>query len=257
MGPGRRNAPRFLSGLLALAALVGHHRFMRMSIVVGVVWAVESGALGQALNIDIGPTGSSVPSEMFGGAASQPGYWNLDDGSGQFLRDSSGNLTSARAGIQGSTPAALSIDGIGPGDKELMESMLFGDRNSMTSVGVLGLVPGDYRLYLHAWSPIDDPNRTESRIAIDETTSGYFSVVGTNFNNIWGGQALGVSYAVADVTVQQSGGLLLFTLMSLGNGEDSPVSVLNGIQIVPIPAPGAGVIAGVAAVWSTRRRRVG
>lgn len=118
-----------------------------------------------------------------------------------------------------------------------------------------GLAPGVYRLYVYGWSPFDDPNPTMSRIAIDETTSGSFQIVETHFNNIWSGDVSGVTFATSEIEVQATGGLLLFTLLSLGNGEDSPVSVLNGIQIVPIPAPTTAVMVLVLLPLASCRRR--
>ncbi|MCG3123791.1 MAG: hypothetical protein GIKADHBN_02212 [Phycisphaerales bacterium] len=212
-------------------------------------------ATAQPFNLDIAPSDAILPGVEYAGAANQAGLWNRVDGSSGVLRDVNGNLTSSQSGLLGGLLTTTSITGADPGDKELMESVFFGDRIGSAQAGVSNLAPGPYRIYVYAWQPPDSPLATQSRIAINETTSGTSLVVETVFGGGWSGHSPGMTYATADINVVASSGLLLFGLLSLGNGEDSPVSVLNGIQIVPIPAPTTAVMVLVLLPLASCRRR--
>lgn len=93
-----------------------------------IILLLSSVVQAQGFNIDIGPASATVPGAMYAGAAGQPGYWNGLSGT-TTLADLSGGLTSVVAATSLSL-GSLPIPGAAPGDKELMESMLFGDRNS-------------------------------------------------------------------------------------------------------------------------------
>ncbi len=136
-----------------------------------------------------------------------------------------------------------------------MDSLMAGDRNGLSLVAVSNLAPGGYTAWIYAWSGPGSPNPTKSRITLVEYTTGFFQTVETDFNNIWGGQAQGVTYAKVNFNVTSTGGLLVFRLESLGQNDRSPVSVLNGIQIVPIPAPGVPAALAITALAACRRRR--
>lgn len=225
---------------------------------IGLIAAGLAGpsARGQAFNLDIGPSGSPVPSVGYGGVASQPGFWNLCDSGGKPLTDATGVVTTCELSFPSNQVASQPIDGIDPGDKELMESYLFGDRGGITQLSLTNLAPGEYTVFVYAWSGPNTPNPDRSVITVIEYTSGAFQTVETHFDNIWHGQADGVTYAKVNFQVIAPNGALGFRLESIGGGEDTPVSVLNGIQIVPIPGPGSGALS-FAGAWclAVRRRR--
>lgn len=137
-----------------------------------------------------------------------------------------------------------------------MDDYLAGDRNGTTELQLFNLAVGRYTAYVYAWYPPNSFGADHSEITVVEFTTGSFQTVRTDYGAGWAGQALGITYAKTDFEVIAPNGVLLFRLESIGSGEDSPVSVLNGIQIVPIPAPGISALVCAGAGWlSVRRRR--
>lgn len=218
------------------------------------VWAPI--ANGQVFNLDVGPTDAPLPAIQYGASADQAGIWNRVDGTLRSFLDVNGIATDFRGAVSSSSSLrSTAVAGLDPGDKELMESYLLGDVLGLTRVSFTGLRPGAYRAFIYAWHAPDSSGGTRSEIELVETSTGFSQVVTTLFGSPWSGQAEGTTYATVNFSVVDSSGLLFFRLKSLGNDEDSPVSVLNGIQIVPIPAPGPAASMPIFSLIAIHRRR--
>lgn len=123
--------------------------------------------------------------------------------------------------------------------------------NSSASAAILNIQPGWYDVYVYYWSGQSSPRYIFSQpiIGIRFSASDVW-VFEPATNRAWpGGQVEGVTYVKARGYIDN---LLLVDYSVLTNTS----AALSGIQLVPVPAPGAGLIlAAGLSICSMRRRR--
>lgn len=191
---------------------------------------MASSAAAQAFNIDFAGNLSQVPEQTYGAGSGQSGFWNAANGT-TSLKDVSGNLTAATFG--GASSAGLvEIAGATGDDERLMESMIFFPKNA-AGVSFSNVEPAVYDLYTYGWN---DTFFHAHTIGIDVFNS--VSHVGgiINTTDAWpAGQILGQTYARIRVEVLPGVG---FLRIKATNATDD-YEVLSGIQLVPVPVPGA------------------
>ncbi|MCC6428496.1 MAG: hypothetical protein IT435_16965 [Phycisphaerales bacterium] len=209
-------------------------------------------SFAQSFNVDIGNPGSTVPTSAYGGGASQTGFWNLQVGLLTGAKEVSGNSTGVTFYFDGNR-GTLEVPGAGDDDQKLIE-----DYSGASSVGssmlqVAGLMPGQYRAFVYGWAGslfgdfqsvfdfVDPQTGSKSRAVVD-------------YNAAWPGhQILGETYCTYDFAI--TGNQTLFVVAYFqGTGEESQTSVINGLQIVQIPAPSALGISGIMLAAGRRRR---
>jgi hypothetical protein len=209
-------------------------------------------ASAQSFNIDFGPAGSQVPASSYGGAANQTGVWNQVGLGTLPLIATDGTSTSVGVGSQGIGVGSAYFSGASEGDHRLMRSFGFGQAFVSATYSVGGLSPGWYDFYVYAWSGMA-PGFTESVVGWGESTSGSHGSIHTRFTDHWPGQQVrGETYEKFAVQVMNANGSIVFGLAPLG-GELDPVSVINGLQIVQIPAPATLLLPALMPI--ARRRR--
>lgn len=216
----------------------------RVAVVVGCgLVAAEAGA--QAFNIDIAP-GTQLPSAAYGAASGQVGQWTRGLKLGSALKDINGNATGASFGGSGTQTSLSGVPTGNPDEHEMMSSAYLMDSGSGSSVGVLGLSLGWYDVYVYCWTGAGFSNPTIS-VGAD---SGSF-VFHPNSTAPWPGQQVAnITFVKATLQVQQAGTGIG---VSYGLGGNNFAAV-SGMQIVPVPAPGAMVLP-LAALLGSRRRR--
>lgn len=209
-----------------------------------ILVALHSGfAAAQAFNIDTG-TGT-VPSSSFGAVPGQVGIWNQPSSfTISALTAADGSATGATINASISGGASFSIGGANPDENAMMSSAwLMGGVNN--SIGISHLEPGVYDIYVYCFggngsTPIKVLNSLSSTTQTVENPS------------VWpGAQLEGVTYMKARIqTNAVTTGFAILYLQANGNRP------LNGIQIVPVPAPaGASLLVGGVFCLAPRRRR--
>ena len=216
------------------------------------IFLASAHAAAQSFNIDFGVSGNNVvPSSAYGAAANQSGFWNAVRPVGQ-MRDLSGTLTSMTVGGSGGGTFQGNIAGA-TGDELAMMSdcvagnVLVGDESSFVSFG--GLQAGQYRCFIYGWNP-------------DSSSPGYGQYrmwdgqqVQLNFTSSWPGQqVLNQTYFTKDLTVTNASERFRVTMIGLGSDAVPRATVINGLQIVMIPAPASVAPLGLLALAARRRR---
>lgn len=222
--------------------------------------ALAGAASGQAFNIDAGPDGQTVPSTGYGGASLQSGLW--DSTSSAFARDTSGTTTSTLISFNRARLVSQAIPGASGDDAVLMEDMVYSGSSlgGALPVGVGPLALGQYKVYVYGWagqvqwySGISR-NRT-GLFRVRDNSSGTAADFQLNYTDVWPGhQVLGETYFTFDLNVTKPNAGFSVELMGQG-GEFTPrPAVCNGIQIVPVPAPGTLATLAIAPLLHRRRR---
>lgn len=214
---------------------------MSRVIALACVASLSGVASGQSFNIDFSVR-EGVPPSTFGAPAGQPGVWNglsVDTQSGPFaLVDLAGDpiATTLDASEWEFDVAPSGSSETGPA-APLLNDYAASSSNDAT-IGLTGLQDGLYEIYSVVNFGADFGTPTV-RINGDER------VVGGEVNI---GLIEGRSYARHSTTV--TGGTL--DIEFLGTND----AVVNGIQVVLVPGPGAAVAAplGLAALTLRRRR---
>lgn len=195
----------------------------------------------QSFNIDIG-TATPTPSSSFGAASGQVGVWNTyAGGTLGGLLDTGGNATSVS--MSGTTGGFLG---------SFSDPTTFGDDDALMDDGMLipvfetytvsGLAAGSYSIFYYVWTVSPLPT------GVDINGQGMQTIGGT-----WpGGYVSGITHSSTSVQLV-SGQDLVIDVHSINGALGS----FTGLQIVPVPAPGAGVVgvAALAALGRGRRRR--
>lgn len=192
------------------------------------------------VNVDYDAT-FGIPSNAYGGAGAQPGFWNLPTpGITTPLLDLAGAATSWT--VTNTTTATFSFDNAGTtgDDQALLDDFLDGT----TSITVAGLPGGNYNVFTYAWAA--DTAAASTNVSVNGLPN---QLVG----GAWPGtNTLGVTYALHNVTI--AGGENINIVTTAGVSFAS----LNGFQIVPVPEPTSLALLGIPAVamiWKRRRAK--
>jgi hypothetical protein len=206
-----------------------------------------SSASAQSFNLDISNE-RGVPSDSFG-AVGQPGVWNVwtQVNGAQALRGLDGATTGVTCTISGATNLQL-LDGspISGDDGALMNEWLGLESTAVMNIRFDGLAPGPYRVLTYAWHGGLDFLGPHTRVDVPGSAEGPQTSGG-----FWPGeQRRGTTYT--EHTLEIAAGASLTMIVDQLEGFAGAV---NGIQLVQVPASGAGalVLLGVAA--GSRRRR--
>jgi len=205
-------------------------------------------ASGEALNIDLGGGFSTPPASTYGAAAYQPGFWNPVNLVKNDLVDINGNSTPVRYASEANGGFLLDIQGATPDDKLLMDSAL-SVQSTRSAATFSNLQPGLYDLYIYCWAgnllgPKD--------VTIRAFTGAGQVVGGVRYGEQWPGQqVLGETYDKLRVEVTPGDGQYIdIAIQAFGD-----FNVINGVQLVPIPAPATLTLAPAALLACRRRRR--
>lgn len=222
---------------------------MRIQLfVVAAAMTAATSVFGQSFNIDIGDpfSASGVPSDLYGAAAGQPGFWNAV-GSGAFgfaLMDLSGSATGVTlSNVGGAGDFEFDNPGTFGDDQALMDDLQdIGGVGGVSTWTLEGLVNGMYEVFTYSWAPDSDTFLTQVGVTGSPDP---LQLVGGAWT---GGHALGTTYAQHGVNV--TNGMIEITASTF-DGFGS----VNGFQIVFIPAPGGLILLGIAGCLGARRRR--
>lgn len=220
---------------------------IRASLAIAVSVFVAAFAQAQALNIDCGGVIGVPPSDSYGAGSAQAGYWN-PVGDEADLRDINNMPTAARLGSS-SGSQLFEIAGASGGDEALMESV-FSIGVGSNLLSLTNLLPGQYDLYAYSWGGHLFGSRTVG-FTVRNGIDTYIDSLA--FNETWPGQqVLGETFVRIPVEVLEGRN---FLTLSMGGGGSKTFNVLAGLQLVPIPAPGAAAVFLAASVLAARRRR--
>lgn len=145
---------------------------------------------------------------------------------------------------------SMTISGADAEDFALMGDYLY--NTGGRTLHLAGLT-GDYTFYLYGWAaPLDGPfgtgGTTPFKIAIP---GGNTKQVTLDYFAPWPGmQVEGNSFVKVDVHIPSSASFIIISVDPPGLGY----SIIQGMQIVPIPAPPAAALLLGAGVLSRRRR---
>ncbi|MFN0136962.1 MAG: right-handed parallel beta-helix repeat-containing protein [Phycisphaerae bacterium] len=190
-------------------------------------------AFGQSFNIDLdlpaGHFGTGAPTNAFGAAAGQPGFWNIVAGIGgnQVLKGLNGVNTSAT--LQTSGDFAFR-DGNANGDGDFAK--LIEDTFQLAGAGatftftVSNLAPGRYFVYTYGDDPTDAIVHT--RVAVDGDLKNCGGAHGVN-------QFIENVTHVRHVVDVSAGQQVLINILSNASVAGSR-GVISGLQIVPVPS---------------------
>lgn len=208
---------------------------------------LASSGFAQAFNIDAGGNFAEPPASGYGAAAQQLGYWNGITTFGP-VRDLFGSLTSVLFGTAEDGVFLTNIAGASADDQRLMGSMV-GVQPADPAAVFINLEPGLYNVYVYCWAgnllgPKD--------VTIRAFTDAGQVVGGVSYGDAWpGGHVLGETYDLLRVEVVPGGNQYLSIFIQ----APGDFNVINGIQLVLVPAPGWAMITPLAALVVHRRRR--
>lgn len=111
------------------------------------------------------------------------------------------------------------------------------------------LLPGAYDIYVYSWRGSNDQGTPGIVVSAPGGPYGLSIASGQPWP---GQQVLGVTYGVVRIDLGANG---TFGISGFAGGEGT--APINGIQIVPVPAPGAAILGPLAGLAFTRRRRGG
>ena len=229
-------------------------------VAVGAL-ALSPSAFAQSFNFTVststGP-GAVLPSESYGAAAGQAGYWNshvgtINAGQSVSLLDLNGTDTdvsftsssqffalSGTLNLVGASPDDL---GLLAGNWDISGSAGLADQATFTFTG---LASGMYDIYTYALSPSSATQFTRVNVnAPAQDGEPGVQVVGGAFG---GNLELGITHSLHQA-IQVTDGTLVINADSVNFGQ------IAGFQIQMIPAPGALALLGVAGLATRRRRR--
>jgi len=185
--------------------------------------ALGSPALGQEINIDIGPGGSPTPALSYGGAGMQPGRWNILAGPSAGLADVDGVPTGATVTFAGGGGNLLFDNpGTSSNDENLYDDLRsLGGITNPASYMFTGLLDGQYEVITYAWAPDDVLFRTDVNVL---GSSDPIQTVGGSWPGV---HTLGITFARHQVNVV-GGSLQINAVASEIFGS------INGFQLVPL-----------------------
>lgn len=225
-------------------------RGSRASLTLYVILSFAAVAHGQAFNIDCGGVFGVPPSDAYGAGAGQSGYWNPTTNIANGMRDIHGTATDASFASGGGV-TLFDIAGATGDDERLMESLIQVQATDPT--GIFGLRAGLYDVYVYSWLPRDEGTRTVHIAAFngDGTTN---VVAEITYGGPWPGQQV-EGETFARLTIDVIDGRNFIGLGISGGFGKELTNALNGIQIVPIPAPGSAALCFSLGAIALRRKR--
>lgn len=211
---------------------------MRSIVLSCVASALATSAAAASINIDFG-VANPPPAPTYGAAASTPGFWNIFNGAPTPLLDLSASPTGASLSMVGTGFLGGFNDPLTLGNDDLLLDDFIAI--PVTDIyTVTGLPAGTYDVYVYTWTfgPLSTGITVNSQP---------MQVIG----GTWPGfHALGASYSLDTVTLAANQPLII-RADSIGGA----LGAVSGIQIVEVPAPGAGAAMLALAAVTARRRR--
>lgn len=198
-----------------------------------------------SFNIDIG-IGPS-PSNTYGAAAGQPGFWNVAVGGGAPvpLTDIAGGATGVTL-MYGDMGWDGSFDHAGTSghDEQLLDDFITWPPSGPMSYTIAGLPAGDYQFYSYSFAP----NGANSSVDIAGSPEG-FQLLGGSWS---GSHQLGVTYALHTLTLVQPGNVTV--TVGVWNAAWGG---FNGLQIVQVPEPASLLLLALGGLLWRKRNRHG
>jgi hypothetical protein len=210
--------------------------------------AASTPVVGQSFNIDLGAYADTVTASDYGAAAGQTGHWNYYSQNDARLRDLSGSPTSVEFGITGAgLGLPTDIAGLGGNEERFMESFA-NVQPSASTFTLFGIAPGIYDCYIYSWM---GPVFGSATVTFQVQAKNNKATGQVSYNSpAWpGGQIKGVTYDVLRIEVPANA-----FFMDISVGMDTDFQILNGLQIVRVPAPASAMLLAPLA-WAARRRR--
>ncbi len=222
-------------------------------LVAAMSCAFAALAHAQSFNIDLDQPsappalGGGAPSNAFGAASGQAGFWNAVPSAATFaLTDINGVLTAATITLTGSSSSLAFNNGTNSGDYRLLmnDARQVGTvvQGGTTTVTFNNLINGNYQLYTYAAPPQGTPGSTDVIV----NGNSMFAIGGASGNTF----TLGGTHVIHNVTV--TGNTL--TMIVVDPPGDGLPGYLNGFQLI-IPAPGAAASLAMLGALGLRRRR--
>lgn len=208
--------------------------------------SVAGASHAQNFNVDfslIGGADGPAPTDLYGAAAGQTGFWNnrtASTGTTTPLNDLTNGATAVTltlnaGGAMGSFNGANSAATIAGSDAERLIDDGW-DTTSIVGGGVItiaGLAPGTYSIYLYGVAP--DSVTAQTGFSVDGgVPAGQVNTGGAlGAANTFGDASLFPvnTYAVFTATINAGDNLVIHVLLPVG----SPFTTVNGLQIVPTP----------------------
>ena len=234
--------------------------FPRTAVILLVAGMLVTSARAQYFNIDIDdpysppPLGGGPPSDSFGAAANQPGYWNsvrIQNQAPVGLIDIHGVATAAEMSVVAndnlSGMSYLFTGNTGDFALLLNDARQVGtvDQGGFQTYTFSGLANGTYQVYTYAVMPMGLVSETPVFVAGSTSTNPQI-VTGPMPGDAF---ALGITHSLHNVEVT-NGGLVVSVTIPPGvmNG-----GWINGFQITP--EPNSLLLVSIGALVGLRRRR--
>lgn len=214
---------------------------LRSLLTCGLLTVACALASAQSFNLDsLNAFGN--PSNAYGAAGAQPGFWTNVDGYGglapQSLNDIAGNPTAVTVDFASGTNFYSDNAATSGDDQALLDDVQDTGAGGATWI-ISGLAAGNYRVYAYAWAP-DNPVYV-TNVAVTGGSAGVQSCGGSPWS---GTHQQGVTYVTDVVNGIPAGGSLQISF-TVGAGFAS----VNGVQIVllpPVPPPTTYCTAGTS-----------
>jgi hypothetical protein len=202
------------------------------------VAALSCGAIAQSFNIDVG-NATPTPANAYGAGSGQTGFWNTYiGGTLPSLINTSGSATGVSMTGTGGFLGSYNDPGTFGDDEALIDDLL--SVPFLETYTINGLAPGNYNVYTYVWTF----NALPTDIQVNGL--GYQTVGGA-----WTGSFVqGQTHSLHNLTLT-TGQPVTIDIHTV-NGA---LGGMTGVQIVPVPTPGAAAVLVGAGVLGMRRRR--
>lgn len=200
---------------------------LRAFLLVASLTGIAGSATAQDFNIDCLNTFGN-PSNTYGAAAAQAGFWsNVDCFGGllpQALTDTGGTLTTVTFDATDGFNFAFDNAATTGDDQALLDDAQCG--NVGTTWTIAGLAAGNYRVYSYAWAP-DSPTTFITNVDVVGGAAGVQPCGGAAWT---GSHVDGVTYVDDVVTVTAGGSITVNFAVSVS------FITINGMQIDLLPS---------------------
>jgi hypothetical protein len=185
-------------------------------------------ATAQSVNIDIGQTAATNPTNAYGAAAAQPGFWNWFQvpaaamNAWQPLANLAGAASGAAIRFTAGDDGPFSFNSPLVGEEErLMDDVHSISAGDPATYEITGLVAGGYWIYTYAWAP-DDPVNFRTKVEVVGATDPSQVIGGA-----WpGAQRYQTTFAKHFKVVAPGETLVIRAIAEVGFGS------VNGFQLV-------------------------